>query len=161
MTTLYNITAEQRALINEIEALDGELTPDMEIKLSINESQLQQKSIGYLEVIKKKEAYNSLIDAEIKRLQALKKQSNNTIGFLKENLLKAVKTFGNYEVGLSKFGTRKSSSVEVEDVNSLPKEYKVVTVTERADKKKLKEALKSGKEIEGVRIEEHLILKIN
>jgi len=161
MTTLYNITAEQRALINEIEALDGELTPDMEIKLSINESQLQQKSIGYLEVIKKKEEYNSLIDAEIKRLQALKKQSNNTIGFLKENLLKAVKTFGNYEVGLSKFGTRKSSSVEVEDVNSLPKEYKVVTVTERADKKKLKEALKSGKEIEGVRIEEHLNLKIN
>jgi len=161
MTTLYNITAEQRDLINEIEALEGELTPDMEIKLAINESQLQQKSIGYLEIIKKKEAYNTLIDTEIKRLQALKKQSNNTIGFLKENLLNAVKTFGGYEVGLSKFGTRKSSSVEVEDVNNLPKEYKVVTVTERADKKKLKEALKGGKEIEGVWINEHLNLKIN
>jgi len=161
MNTLYEITTEQRELMNLIEESEGLLTPEIEAELAINESQLQQKSISYLEIIKKKEAYTSLIDAEIKRLQALKRQSSNTVVFLKENLLNAVKTFGAFEVGLTKFGTRKSSSVEVEDVNSLPKEFKVVTVTERADKKLLKEALQSGQEIEGVCLKQNLNLKIN
>jgi len=161
MATLYEITAEQKALIYEIEYLDGEITPDIEEKLAITESQLQQKSIAYLEIINQKDAFNSLIDAEIKRLQALKKRNDRTLNSLKENLLNAVKTFGTYTIGFITFGTRKSSSIEVEDVNSLPSKYKVIKVTEQADKAKLKEALKSGEIIDGVSIVEHQNLKIN
>jgi len=161
MATLYEITAEQKALIYEIEYLDGEITPDIEEKLAITESQLQQKSIAYLEIINQKDAFNSLIDAEIKRLQALKKRNDRTLNSLKENLLNAVKTFGTYTIGFTTFGTRKSSSVEVEDVNTLPSKYKVIKVTEQADKAKLKEALKSGEIIDGVAIVEHQNLKIN
>ena len=161
METLYEITAEQKQLIYEIEYLDGEITPDIEEKLAITESQLQQKSIAYLEIINQKDAFNGLIDLEIKRLQALKKRNDRTLASLKENLLNAVKTFGEYTVGFTTFGTRKSSSVEVEDVNSLPNEYKVIKVTEAADKAKLKKALQAGEVIEGVSIVEHQNLKIN
>lgn len=159
--SLFSITNEQKLLMLEIESLEGEITPEIEERLAITESQLQQKSIAYLEVIRQKEAYNSLIDAEIKRLQGLKKQTTNVIDRLEENLLNAVKTFGVYTVGLQKFGTRKSSQIIVEDVNSLPDKYKVIKVTESADKMLLKEALKNGEKIEGVYIQDNLNLKIN
>jgi hypothetical protein len=159
--SLFNITAEQKLLMLEIESLEGELTPEIEERLAITESQLQQKSIAYLEVIRQKEAYNGLIDAEIKRLQDLKKQTNNVIERLEETLLNAVKAFGVYTVGTQKFGTRKSSQIIVEDVNSLPEKFKVIKVTEQADKMALKEALKNGEKIEGVYVQDNLNLKIN
>lgn len=159
--SLYDINTSQRELMLEIENLEGEITPEMEQQLEITESQLQQKSVAYLEVIRKKESFTFLIDNEIKRLNALKKQNNNVITRLNENLLQAVKTFGVYEVGTNKFGTRKSSQVIVEDINSLPEKYKTIKVTESADKIALKEALKNGEEIHGVYIQENFNLKIN
>lgn len=161
MATLYEITTEQKNLINQIEVLQGEITPEMEELLVINESQLQQKSVAYLEVIRAKESFNGLIDNEIKRLQQMKKVNTNLVDRLNDNLLLAVKTFGDFTVGLQKFGTRKSSQVIVEDVNSLPSEYKNVTVTESADKVALKKAIQAGEEIKGVYIKENLNLKIN
>jgi hypothetical protein len=161
MTTLYDITQEQRFTLLEIEELGGELTPELEERLEITATQLNSKSMAYLEVITTKESFNSMIDAEIKRLQQLKKVNDNLVTRLKDNLLNAVKTFGSFEVGTHKFGTRKSSSIEVEDVNSLPSEYKVITVSERADKTALKKAIQSGEVIDGVELVEHLNLKID
>ena len=159
--SLYQITEQQRYTLSEIESMEGELTPELEAQLEITAMQLNGKSMAYLEIIAQKDSFTLLIDNEIKRLQALKKQNNNLVGRLKENLLNAVKTFGAFEVGTHKFGTRVSHSIKVEDVNSLPKEYKVITVTETADKIELKKALGDGAEIKGVTLVEHLNLKID
>jgi hypothetical protein len=159
--SIYNIIQDQRYTLQEIEELGGELTPELEAKLEIQAHQLEVKSVNYLHVISTKESFNGLIDAEIKRLQAMKKANDNLIDRLKDNLLNAVKTFGNFEVGLHKFGTRKSSTVEVEDVNQLPNEYKTIKITEAADKMAIKKAIESGIEIEGCYIKEHQNLKIN
>lgn len=160
-TTLFKIEREYIDIINEVEALEGELTTELEYKLKINESQLQQKSIAYLSVIKESETFVLAIDEEIKRLQSLKKRKVKTIDRLKESLLNAVKLFGDLDFGLTKFGTRKSESIEVKDVNQLPKEYKTIKTTEQADKKAIKEALKQGKEIKGCSIKTNINLKIN
>lgn len=160
-SSLFDITLEQRSLINEIESMEGEITPEMEAQLEITHDQLERKSIAYLEVIRKKESFNSLIDNEVKRLQAMKKRNNNVVDRLNSNLLMAVKAFGDYVVGTQKFGTRKSSRVIVEDVNSLPKKYKTIKVTEAADKASIGEALKAGKKIKGCHIQDNLNLKIN
>jgi len=163
MKSLYNITIDQKILINEIEEMEGEITTEMEERLVITKSEIQQKTIAYLEVISSKESFNSLIDNEIKRLQGMKKQNNSIVDRLKDNLLLAVKTFGKYQIGTQKLGTRNSSSVQVDPdkVNSLPKEYKTIKVTEAPDKKALKDALKRGEEIDGVQLLENLNLKIN
>jgi len=153
--TLYEITQDQLAIYEEVESLDGELTEEMQEALRINEGQLQSKGIAYLEVIKQRKSYIARIDDELKRLQALKKASNRLVDNLEFNLLEAQKTFGDFEVGLTTITTRKSESIEVEDVNSLPKEFKVIKVVETADKKLLKEAIKSGREIEGVSLVEN------
>jgi len=160
-TSLYQIETEHLALMHEIENAEGEITEEIAAQLEINEGQLQSKSIAYLSVIKGKESFNAQIDEEIKRLQAMKKRNNTLVSNLKNRLLDAVKLFGDFESGLSSFGTRKSSTVEVENVNALPKEFKVVKVTEQADKAALKKAIKEGQEIEGVLIVEHFNLKIN
>ena len=159
--TLFGITINYNELMHEIEANEGILTDEQITALEITEKDLQSKSIAYLEVIKGKEAFVMQIDDEIKRLQALKKVNNNITARLKDNLLTAVKVFGNFEVGLTKFGVRKSQSISVEDVNSLPQQYKVVKVTESADKKLLKEAIKGGEVIPGVQLLHNLSLKIN
>ena len=163
MKSLYDITIDQKRLINEIALMEGEITPEMEARLVITKSEIQHKTIAYLEVIQSKESFNSLIDNEIKRLQGMKKTNNNVVERLKDNLLIAVKTFGNFSVGTQKFGTLKSSYIHVDSdkVNGLPKEYKTIKVTEAPDKKALKDAINRGEEIDGVYLVESLNLKIN
>ena len=110
--SLYNISNNYNQLMYDIEENEGEVTDEQSELLKINEAELQQKSIAYLEVIKTKEALNKVIDDEIKRLGAMKKVNTNIISRLKENLLTAVKIFGQFEVRLNKFGIRKSQSIK-------------------------------------------------
>ena len=161
-TSLYNIIEEQRFTLAEIENMAGELTPELEEQLIINANQLESKSIAYLEVIKDREAYINNAKEEIKRLQAIVKVNDNLVNRLKDNLLTAVKTFGDFEVGFVKFGTRKSTSVEVDSemINQLPNEYKTIKVTESPNKAEIKKALQDGVEIDGCALIENINLSI-
>jgi len=156
--TLYDIKQEYLEIINQLEELEGEITHEMEYKLKINEIELQNKAIAYHSIILSKDAFNMQIDNEIKRLQALKKRNNSLIENLKERLIGAIQTFGEFTVGTNTFGLRKTERVEVEDVNSLPEEYKTIKV--QANKAEIKKALKSGKEINNAYIVEQFNLKI-
>jgi hypothetical protein len=159
--SLYEITNDYQSLMFEIENNEGEITPELNEALTITENELQSKSIAYLSVIKQSEAFAMQLDDEIKRLQALKKRNDKLVDNLKDRLLNAVKMFGVFEVGFTKFGTRKSSQVEVLDVNELPKEFKVIKVTEQADKIAIKKAIESGQDVKGCSIVENINLKIN
>lgn len=159
--SLYVIKEEYLDLISQIESSEGELTPELESALTINKSELEVKSIAYVEVIKQRESFNARIDEEIKRLQAIKKANDNLVLRLKNNLLNAVNMFGNFEAGFLKLSTRKSKSVEVNiDTNDLPKEFKSIKVTEAPDKTAIKKAIESGQEVEGCRIVENINLSI-
>jgi len=162
MNSLYNINENMLSLLSQIEANDGELTEEINTQLEITNDELQTKSESYLAVIKGREALNLQIDDEIKRLQAMKKANNNLVSKLKNSLLNAVNIFGEFEVGLLKFGLRKSTTVEVTGiVNDLPKEYKTVKVTEQPNKAEIKKALSRGEEIEGCALINNYNLKIN
>jgi len=158
--TLYDIKKEYLELVTEIEELEGELTPELEYKLKINQNELQTKAIAYHSVILSKEAFNTTIDNEIKRLQAIKKQNNNVIERLKNSLVTAIELFGEFKIGTNTFGLRKSERVEIEDVNLLPKEFKTVKVTEQANKIEIKKALKLGQKIKNTYLREIYNLKI-
>lgn len=158
--TLYQIKESYLSLMDEIEASEGILSEDQENALKINKSELDSKSIAYLEVIKSSKAFISTIDEEIKRLEALKKRNKSLISRLENSLIGAIELFGEFTVGTLTFGRRKSESVQVDDVNSLPTEFKNVKVTEIAKKADLKAAINSGKEIDGVYIQTNFSLKI-
>ena len=159
--TLYKIEENYIELIRQVEEAEGEITDEINEQLEINETQLQSKSIAYLSVIKSKEAFTMQIDDEIKRLQTLKRQNNNIVSYLKNRLLNAVNLFGAFEVGFTKFSTRKSESLIVGDVNELPNEFKVKKLTIQADKIAIKKAIKNGMKIKGCSIQQNKNLKIN
>lgn len=161
MKTLYNINNDYLELISQVEEAEGVLTPELEQALTINKSELEVKSIAYVEIIKQRESLNERIDNEIKRLQALKKSNDTLVSKLKNNLLNAVNLFGNYDAGFIKLSTRKSKQVVIDyDVNDLPKQYKVVKVTETADKVAIKKAIESGETVYGCRLVENVNLSI-
>jgi len=157
MKSLYKIENEfnqieinYRALIQEAEINEGELSEDLEEALTINSTDKDVQSIVCVDIIKVEESYIERIDAEIKRLQGLKKQSEYTISIVKRILLNAVNLFGNFEAGFLKFSTRKSTSVDVfGSLEELPKEYKTIKVTTTPDKMAIKKALESGIELKG------------
>lgn len=162
MISLYKINENMLSLLSVIEANEGELTDEVLEQLEINNEELQTKSESYLAVIKNREALNTQIDDELKRLQAMKKANNNLVLRLKNSLLNAVNIFGEFETGLVKFGIRKSTTVEVTGiVNDLPKEYKTVKVTEQPNKAEIKKSLQRGEQIEGCALITNYNLKIN
>ena len=160
--TIYQIEQSYNQLAEELIENGGELTPSLEEQLAITEEQLQNKSVAYSFVIKQMDADVDIIDAEIKRLQALKKQREKASEYLKERIKHAMDTFSIEEIKtpLVKINFRKSETVEVDDVNLLPLTYKVVKITEQADKAAIKAALKDGVDVTGCRIETHRNLQI-
>jgi hypothetical protein len=160
--SIYNIEQNYNKLAEQLIDNDGELTPELSEQLAITEEQLQNKSVAYSFVIKEMDADVEIIDAEIKRLQAAKKQREKASEYLKERIKHAMDLFQIEEIKtpLVKINFRKSETVEVDDVNALPSLYKVVKVTEQADKAAIKAALKDGFEVAGCTIETHRNLQI-
>jgi hypothetical protein len=160
--SIFNIEQNYNKLAEQLIDNDGELTSELSEQLAITEEQLQNKSVAYSFVIKEMDADVDIIDSEIKRLQAAKKQREKASEYLKERIKHAMDLFQIEEIKtpLVKINFRKSESVEVNDVNQLPAAYKVVKVTEQADKAAIKAALKDGVEVTGCRIETHRNLQI-
>lgn len=152
--SIYQIENEYQLLINQIIEAEGEITPQQELNLQIAKEQLQSKGINYAYVIKQ---IRDRIETRKNYIDKLKRDNEideNLEERLKNTLLYAMHAFevDKIENPFIKISFRKSQSVEVDDVNSLPSEYKVVKVTEQADKMKIKQALQNGEQIAGCSI---------
>ena len=159
---IYNIQSEYQQLVNQLIENGGEITPELELALQINKDNFHSKSENYGYITKQFDGEMDIIDNEIKRLQQAKKSREKTIERLKATIELAMNTFDidKIETPLIKISFRKSESIEVSDVNELPNEFKVIKLTESADKLKIKDALKSGMLIEGCSIKTNRNLQI-
>jgi hypothetical protein len=159
---IFKIQSEYQQLVNQLIENGGELTPELELALQINKDNFHSKSENYGYITKQFDGEMDIIDNEIKRLQQAKKTREKAIERLKDTIELAMLTFDidKIETPLIKISFRKSESVEVENVNELPNEFKVIKLTESADKLKIKDALKSGMFIEGCSIKTNRNLQI-
>jgi hypothetical protein len=159
---LYQIEHEFIQLAEQIIDADGEVTPEQETALSINREQLEHKGRGYGFVIKEIEYQTDIIDAEIKRLQALSKTRKKAAERLREALSNAMQLFrvDKIETATLKISFRKSESVIIEDEGLLGDEYIVVTTSKSSDKTKIKQDLKAGKIILGATLQVNQNLQI-
>ena len=159
---IFNIQSEYQQLFNELIENGGELTPELELALQINKDNFHSKSENYAYITKQFDGEIDIIDNEIKRLQQAKKSREKTIQRLKDTIELAMLTFeiDKIETPLIKISFRKSESVEVTDVNELPNEYKVIKLTESADKLKIKDAIKAGINIIGCYLKTNRNLQI-
>lgn len=153
MKSLYNIQSEYLQLAEVLTS--DELTEDLEQRLKINESEMQEKSINYGFVIKHIESDIDIIDAEIDRLNKLKEVRSNAVERLKTSLKTAMQLYGVTEIKSPtlKINFRKSESVLITDANLIPDELKrVVPEKKEPDKAKIKDVIKSGESVLGAEL---------
>lgn len=158
--TLYHITSEQLKINELLEESGGELTPEIEEALILNENNFLVKSEGYIESISRYKALADAADARIKEMQRIKKTAENIEKRLKESMQWAMKTLGKdkVEVGLHKLSLRSSTAVSITDEGSIPAEY--IMVETKIDKMRIKEALKNGATIPGAELQTNTSIQI-
>ena len=146
---LFNIKQEYINLVNSIIDNNGELSPELSQALAINETELKEKAINYGYVIRSFEYENDIIDAEIKRLKALKEQKEKAIQKLKDAVSDAMNLYGieKVESPALKLSFRKSESIEISE--NLDKRFMIEKVTLQPDKVAIKEAIKKGEHVDG------------
>ena len=157
---LYEITNEAQYLAALLET--EELTPELEAELLINQEQLQTKAINYAKVISNYQGEIDAIDAEIKRLKAMKESRDKKVTWLTDSLKKAMMVSGIEKIDspLFKLSLRRSEAVEVEVPEALPVDWQVRKVMITADKVAIKKAIKEGYAITGARLVENFNLQI-
>lgn len=113
--SLYDITEQLLSIFDQIEELEGELTPKLEEQLELTRENYNAKGEAYCKIIKQYENYITEIKEEKARLDKRKKVFENRVERLKKVLLEAINTFGPIETALFKIGTRKSNSIEIDE----------------------------------------------
>lgn len=120
---IFNLAYELQAIIDELEENGGEITPEIEEQLDINQEAVTRKVEAYTQVVHQLEADIEAIKVESKRLADLKKRKEATIESVKKLILYAIDMFGEtaksgtkfIDFGTGKVSTRKSESLEINE----------------------------------------------
>ena len=139
----------------------GEILFD-ESDLNALDAEISEKIENVACYIKNLTADISALKEEEKNLNARRKQKERKIDSLKGYINYAMELSGrkSLESPRCKVSYRKSSSVEVPDINALDKDYITKTIEIKPNKVAIKEALKEGKTVEGAEIVERQNLLI-
>lgn len=174
MNTLFELNEEALQIERVLEEAEGELTPELEEALNANQAAISTKIDTYNQILRKNELMNDAIDAEIKRLQALKKGNENKIKSLKGYIQYVMGVFGieKIEGTFCKVTKRRTTAVEVDDEvfqrfadeilhevkDKIPSYYTIKVV---ANKTAAKDILKAGGVVPGAKIveNENIIIK--
>ena len=124
---IFEISKELESVFDELEENGGELTEELEEKLSISQDEFRSKVNAYLSIIKHTESDIDCCDKEIKRLQSVKKSKQNTIDRLKNILVWAIDKFGDSNKSGNKYVDLGTSKVTIKSSN------KVIVNEEYAD----------------------------
>lgn len=160
--TLYGITAEMNAILSLIEEGGGELTPELEQALAINEDQFVAKAEDYGHAILNLKAMAGAAKAEKERLASLQKFYENAQKRLTDALSNAMQLFGQDKVenATMRLSLRHTTATEVDDLDAIPMEFKTTKVEVVADKTAIKKAIQQGEDVPGAHLVENVSLQI-
>lgn len=157
MATLYELTNQYKVLQQFIEDNDAE---GFELALSQIEGEVAEKLESYAMVIKNIQSDIDGLKAENERLSARKKAMETNLDKIKKAMSEALLTVEGNRLKTDKFtfSFRKSTKVEVSDIDSIPMQY--VKVERTISRSALAKALKAGEHIEGAKLVENQSLSI-
>lgn len=160
--TLFNITDEYKKLMAQIEEAGGEITDEVAERMDINAQNLTEKAVGYGHVIGYYDQLAAAAKMEADRVSAIQKMAEKASANLKDRLVKGMQACGvdKIEDPTMRLSFRKSSSVEVPDLEKVPAEFVTVKVTKAADKKKIKDYITDFGPVEWASIKESKNLQI-
>lgn len=157
---IYEITQELRAIYDEIEANEGEVTDDIATKLELTTEQLNDKAESYCALIRNVTADAEAYKAEIDRLTKRKRTAENLVSRLKEALRVAMIMGDQQKIkaGLFNLSLRTTAAVDIEDETLIPDDY--FQFERKIMKSAIKDAIKEGKAVSGAKIVENVSLSI-
>jgi hypothetical protein len=165
MTALYNLANEYLKLAETL--ADGDFdaaTIADTIEASGITDDIAGKAQALEYVARSAEAHNGAIDAEIERLQALKKHRVSVAAGVRKYLFDNMQRMGIGKIDCPLFTldiVKNPPSVEIYDTMSIPAEYTYTPEpVVKIDKVKIKEAIKAGKEVPGAKLESSTRLRI-
>ena len=160
--SIFKITEDFYSIMRIADENEGEINDELSEALSINNQNLSVKSENYVNFIKKTESEIDTIDAEIKRLIALKKQKQNRVDWLRGTLANAIDVIcgGKFETPTFKLSVRHNKSVNVIDERLVRSEFMTERKTLIPNKTAIKEAIESGNNVLGCTIIESKSLTI-
>lgn len=116
--------------------------------------------IGY---IKSQEAEVDAIDAEIKRLQAIKRARENRLERVRKGYADFLTAIGKKKIetprGCMTLSAPTATTV-IDDIDKLPGAYKRATIKVDADKASIKQAIQGGHAVPGAHLEEKQSIRI-
>lgn len=156
MASLYQLNNAYAQIQQMIE--DGQ--EGLEDTLASITDAVEEKLEAYAMVIKNIESDVEGIKSEEKRLAERRKIMENGITRMKQAIAETLQGSGQDKVKTEKFtfSFRKSSKVEVSDIDSLPEKF--VKIERTVSRSELTQALKSGEQIEGAQLVENQSLQI-
>lgn len=167
MTTLYHISNDILNKKDELQQmLDDGIEPslDQAIEILDLQSDLTEKLKGYAHIIHQKTTGIDVLDSEIKRLQAIKQKEQNRIEWLQRTMIYAMQTHNLEKIDDNilpiKLRHNAPSVIVYCEVKDLPDEFIRSKTTVEADKTALKQALKDGLKLDGVKLESKTTIEI-
>lgn len=155
MNSLYTITNNFVELMEKVS--EGEITEEEYNRLGEELAiELKNKSVNIIAYMRNQESFVDAVKAEEKRLKEMREKTENKMEkfkqYVKENMekldLKEVPT----ELGSLKIA-KNPMSVEIENEDEVPSEFKQEVVTTKIDKTAIKEHFKTtGEIVPGTRI---------
>lgn len=159
--TLYQLNEHLRAIFDASYESGGELTPELEQQLAINEAEFEVKAESYCHAIRILSGQADMFKAEQDRIAAGRKAIERNIERLERRLSEAVLLRGGKaDIGTFRLSHRKSESVQIENADALPSEFVEYIETAKPKKDEIKAALKAGQQVPGAFIEVRQNLQI-
>lgn len=160
--TIYELTDDY---LNLLEAMqDPDYDPEIIQEMLVDaEGSLEEKADSYAKVMKELQAKEVGIDAEIKRLQAMKKNLTTNEDRIKDTLQMMMEATGKtkFKTSLFSFGIQNNPPKVVVDkgIDDLPLEY-LVPQDPTINKTLIMEKLKAGEVLEFAHLEQGQSLRI-
>lgn len=149
--SLYHISKEIGAIINRLEAEeDDERIEELMHELDRCTDNREEKLDGCCAYVKNLKAHAEAVAVEVKRLQEKQRALEKTRERFLSYMAGCLGSGALWKSELHSLSWRKSESVEIDSEDNIPLGY--LRVKTEPDKTKIKDALKSGEVIEGVRL---------
>ena len=159
--SLIEITADYNRLMLLLMEAGGEITPEVETELAVNQEQLAVKADRYDFIIAKLETEEAHWKAQADRYAKVARACAGARERLRGAIKATMQQMGVEEIAgeSASFKLTKSAPKLILVESQLPREYVVETVVREPNKDKIKGALKEGVEVPGARLEPVVALR--
>lgn len=163
---LYEITEQYKNIADILANPEFHDNPDVIAALDAVQGDFNDKAINTVKAIKRVEGDVEMIDAEIKRLQAMKKVRQNALDNVKDYLKRNMSETGIFKIECPLFkisySEREKSAVELDEelflANNLDENLINVKIT--PNKTEIKKALNAGVNVIGAKLVDSQVLTI-